>query len=88
VERGVIDRTFVADGVRWIVDYKSGAHLGGDLERFLSEERRRYLPQLERYARLMRGLDGRPVRLALYFPRLGQMRDWAWGGEGAARAEG
>ena len=31
----VIDRTFVDDsGVRWIIDYKTSAHKGGDLESF------------------------------------------------------
>ena len=31
----VIDRTFIdADGTRWIIDYKSGHHEGGDLEGF------------------------------------------------------
>ena len=41
--RRKIDRTFIdRDGVRWIIDYKTGAHEGGDLSRFLSEERMRY----------------------------------------------
>ncbi len=34
--RVIIDRTFVdADGCRWIVDWKSSRHEGGDLEAFL-----------------------------------------------------
>ena len=64
----VIDRTFVAEGVRWIVDFKTGAHEGGDASGFLDAEVERYREQLERYGRLMRGLDARPVRLALYYP--------------------
>jgi ATP-dependent exoDNAse (exonuclease V) beta subunit len=65
----VIDRTFVdGDGTRWIVDYKTGTHTGGKLDEFLSSEKERYRPQLERYARLLAQQDSRPVRLGLYFP--------------------
>jgi ATP-dependent exoDNAse (exonuclease V) beta subunit len=64
----VVDRTFVADGVRWIVDFKTGAHEGGDAAAFLDGEVRRYREQLERYARIVGAIDGRPVRIALYHP--------------------
>jgi ATP-dependent helicase/nuclease subunit A len=74
----VIDRTFVdEDGVRWIIDYKTGSHEGGGLETFLDDEKERYREQLERYARLMVQRDARPIRLALYFPLLGGWREWA-----------
>jgi ATP-dependent helicase/nuclease subunit A len=72
----VIDRTFVAaDGTRWIVDFKSSPHEGGDLERFLDAEVRRYGAQLRRYARLARELGPEPVRAGLYFPLLGAWRE-------------
>ncbi|MFO1324207.1 MAG: UvrD-helicase domain-containing protein [Burkholderiales bacterium] len=72
-----LDRTFVADGVRWIVDFKTGRHEGGDAEAFLAREVERYRPQLERYARIVRGIDARPIRLALYHPRVdGGWRAW------------
>ena len=66
----VIDRTFVdGEGVRWIVDYKTGAHSGGSVEKFLTNEKARYQEQLERYARLLAQSEGdRPIRLGLYFP--------------------
>jgi hypothetical protein len=73
----VLDRTFVdAEGVRWIVDYKTGTHEGGDPQAFLDREQQRYAPQLARYARLMKLLDPRPIRLGLYFPLLGAWREW------------
>jgi ATP-dependent exoDNAse (exonuclease V) beta subunit len=73
-----IDRTFVDEhGTRWIVDYKTGTHEGGDVESFLDRERERYRPQLERYAALMRGIDDRPIRFGLYFPLLNGWREWA-----------
>jgi ATP-dependent exoDNAse (exonuclease V) beta subunit len=64
----VLDRTFIAEGVRYVVDFKTGAHLGGDPTTFLAREFERYRPQLARYARIVRALDPRPVRVALYHP--------------------
>ncbi len=65
----IIDRTYVEDGVRWIIDYKTGKHEGGNLERFFEEEKKRYRSQLEGYEALMR-LTGetRPIKKALYYP--------------------
>jgi ATP-dependent exoDNAse (exonuclease V) beta subunit len=74
----VMDRTFVDDqGVRWIVDYKTGGHEGADIDAFLDREQERYRTQLERYAALMRALDERPIRLGLYFPLLNGWREWS-----------
>jgi len=74
----MIDRTFVdEEGVRWIIDYKTGEHAGGDVETFLNNERERYEEQLGRYARLMFQREDRPIRLALYFPLLSGWREWA-----------
>jgi ATP-dependent exoDNAse (exonuclease V) beta subunit len=72
----VLDRTFVADGVRWIVDFKTGRHEGADPEAFLDREAERYRDQLERYARFVSSLDARPIRLALYHPLLRGWREW------------
>ena len=52
-----------------------GAHEGGAVETFLAEEERRYAAQLERYASVVRRLDARAVRTALYFPLLGAWRE-------------
>ncbi|HSS64240.1 MAG TPA: UvrD-helicase domain-containing protein [Gammaproteobacteria bacterium] len=72
-----IDRTFIdTDGVRWIVDYKSGRHEGASTEAFLDREQARYASQLERYGRLMAGIDRRPIRVGLYFPLLRGWRAW------------
>ena len=73
----VVDRTFVdAHGTRWIVDYKTGSHEGGDIENFLTTEQLRYQSQLEGYARLLGALEARPTKLALYFPLLKTLRSW------------
>jgi len=65
----VIDRSFIDEqGTRWIIDYKTGTHLGGDLAGFLDEEQERYRAQLRGYAEAFRQLEQRPVRTALYYP--------------------
>jgi ATP-dependent helicase/nuclease subunit A len=75
--RVVLDRTFIdGDGTRWIVDFKLSRHEGGDREAFLDREQERYRRQLDDYARIMRGLEARPVRVGLYFPLLSGWREW------------
>jgi ATP-dependent exoDNAse (exonuclease V) beta subunit len=77
----VVDRTFVdSEGTRWIVDFKLSRHEGADRDAFLDSENERYRPQLERYARVVRGLDARPIRLGLYFPLLHAWREWSFAG--------
>ena len=81
--RVVMDRTFVDDqGVRWIIDFKTSEHGGGDVAGFLDNERLRYQDQMARYGLLMASLDARPIRLGLYFPLLGGWREWSLGEEG------
>lgn len=76
ITRGVVDRSFIdEDGVRWIVDYKTGYHEGGGLEDFLDREVERYRPQLERYAALLRKIESRSIRKGLFFPLLGAWRE-------------
>ena len=66
----VIDRTFVDEnGTRWIIDYKSGYHAGGDLEGFLGEEAARYEVQLDTYRRLFERMGESDIKVALYLPR-------------------
>ena len=74
----VIDRTFIDNhGIRWIIDYKTGSHLGRDREAFLDNERARYNRQLQRYAEFMCKLESRAIRLGLYFPLLQGWREWS-----------
>ncbi|HEX6879258.1 MAG TPA: 3'-5' exonuclease, partial [Terriglobales bacterium] len=73
----VIDRTFVADGVRWIVDYKTGLREGGEREAFLDNEVVRYRDKLALYARIMRTLDPTsPIKIGLYYPLMNGWREW------------
>ncbi|PKO47499.1 MAG: DNA helicase [Betaproteobacteria bacterium HGW-Betaproteobacteria-22] len=68
----VIDRTFIEDGVRWIVDYKSVAlenHLTDDELKVIAQQ---YQSQLDNYAMLFAD-EGIPVKQAIYFLRLGRL---------------
>ncbi len=77
----VIDRSFVDDiGVRWIIDYKTGEHLAEDRDAFLDREQARYRAQLETYGDILRLLEDRPIRLALYFPLFPGWRVWDYDG--------
>ena len=78
VRRYILDRTFIADDTRWIIDYKTGTHTGGSPEDFLDNEQERYRVQLESYANLLRSMDSHPIRLGLYFPILQGWREWAF----------
>lgn len=64
----IIDRVFVADGERWIIDYKNvRAPLAA-----LPARAEDYRPQLERYAALFTR-DPRPIRLAVWFALQGEL---------------
>lgn len=86
-----IDRSFIDEhGTRWIIDYKTGTHEGGDREMFLNNEQERYRAQLEGYAALVCELDRtsrgevgtnpRALKLGLYFPLMDGWREWEWAG--------
>jgi ATP-dependent helicase/nuclease subunit A len=67
-----VDRTFIENGTRWLIDYKITEQLGGDPRRFLQMQVEKYLSDMQRYVRVLRIFDPRPVRCALYLPLLGE----------------
>jgi len=71
----VIDRTFVAEGSRWVVDYKTTTKKNDEtLAAFISRQKQQYHQQLQTYAELMKlQSDDLPIRKALYFPLID---DW------------
>jgi ATP-dependent helicase/nuclease subunit A len=70
-ERYIVDRSFISEGERWIIDYKTSSHSGGNLDAFIDSEAERYTPQLKKYAAVFRRLEpDTPQRAALYFPLL------------------
>jgi ATP-dependent exoDNAse (exonuclease V) beta subunit len=77
IVNAIIDRTFVDAGIRWVVDFKTSPHEGGNVDAFLDEEVKRYRGQLQRYAHLARELGPEPVRAGLYYPLLSAWREVA-----------
>ena len=75
LKRIVLDRTFVENGARWIIDYKTGVHEGADTATFLDREQQRYRQQLEGYAAAYEGC----AQLGLYFPLIPGWREWSSG---------
>jgi len=76
IKHVIIDRTIVDDnGVRWIIDYKTG-NTSGNKEDFMDSEQERYSEQLATYANIYRHIDSRPIKLALYFPLFRGWREW------------
>ena len=66
-----MDRTFVADGWRWIIDYKTARPDASEQQsEFTARQVERYRGQLLRYERVARAAFGHPCRLGLYFTAL------------------
>lgn len=77
VSNYVVDRTFVEDGARWIVDYKTIAFSADLPLSTLKNTAENYRDQLETYATLFnnKGLDSQalPIKLAVFFVSLGKL---------------
>lgn len=74
----IIDRTFVDQNTRWIIDYKTSTPRDGNIEHFLSNEKRQYFEQLQQYAKLINESETYPIRCALYFPLTGHWTEWSY----------
>ena len=72
----VVDRSFIADGTRWIIDYKTVRCDEADPAAFLAARAEEYRPQLERYATLFPG-EALPQRLAVFFIEQGRLIELA-----------
>ena len=67
-----LDLTFVEDGMRWIIDYKSTAFAPDVSEQALRQQAEMHREQLESYARLFEG-EGLPVKTAICFLSVGRL---------------
>jgi ATP-dependent exoDNAse (exonuclease V) beta subunit len=72
VKSYVIDRTFVEDGIRWIIDYKSVSLAPNMTESELNEIAAQYRTQLENYAVLF-AHETYPIKKAILFLSLGKL---------------
>ncbi|MCW8876952.1 MAG: PD-(D/E)XK nuclease family protein, partial [Kangiellaceae bacterium] len=65
----IIDRTFIDDNTRWIIDYKSSVpDQGESLEHFIQRERALYQEQITDYFNMFVKLEEHPTKAGLYFP--------------------
>lgn len=72
IQKRVIDRTFIENGVRWIVDYKTTALAANIDESSLKQAAEQYRQQLEGYAALFAD-EGLSIKLAVYFVSVGRL---------------
>jgi len=72
VRKKIIDRTFIEDGVRWIVDYKTITFKNSLDEANLKQAAQAYRQQLEGYAVLFAD-EGLSIQLAVYFVSIGRL---------------
>jgi len=70
----IIDRTFIDQSKRWIIDYKTSKPLPEEsIEDFFAREARHYRSQLSNYARLLQALEAEQTVTALYFPLIDRL---------------
>jgi len=72
VSTHIVDRSFVEDGQRWIVDYKTAQVPDGETAMALQAHAERYRAQLERYGQLF-DAEGLPQRLAIFYAAHGRL---------------
>ena len=75
VEHIVIDRTFVDQGARWIIDYKTATPpAGNDVHAFVRSQTQHYHAQLRRYHRIAQAVFDQDINLALYFTAISTLQ--------------
>jgi ATP-dependent helicase/nuclease subunit A len=73
----IIDRTFIDNGSRWIIDYKSAVpHDTVSDSDFLAFQKIQHCEQLEYYAKILSINETHPIVLGLYFPLVDLWHEW------------
>ena len=72
----IVDRSFVEDGQRWIIDYKTTQVPDAEADAALQAHAERYRLQLERYGHLF-DEEGLPQRLAIFYAAHGRLVELA-----------
>jgi ATP-dependent helicase/nuclease subunit A len=71
----IIDRTFIFEGKRWIIDYKT-TPMPSHNQGIAMAQQNKHQAQLEIYANALAQWDDLPIELALYFPDGGLWHHW------------
>jgi ATP-dependent helicase/nuclease subunit A len=70
----IIDRTFVDQNIRWIIDYKTSLPNGNEsLEDFFNQQEQLYQAQLQKYAYIIKQIDNKTINTGLYFTMMGKL---------------
>lgn len=69
----IIDRTFIDNDIRWIIDYKTTTPHTEDLNSFFNAQIELHKEQLQNYVNIIKRFDSRPIQAGLYFPMLGKL---------------
>lgn len=72
VENHIVDRTFIEDNIRWIIDYKTVALPVDASQEALKSAAENYRTQLETYASLFEN-EGLQVKCAIFFMHIGKL---------------
>lgn len=73
-KNAIVDRCFISEGTRWIIDYKTAEPIEGESQNsFIQREISLYREQLEHYARLFEQMGDLPINTALYFPLISHL---------------
>lgn len=72
VNKHIMDRTFIENGDRWIIDYKTTAFMQTATEEEVRLAAESHRPQLERYADLF-STEGLSVKCAVFFMACGKL---------------
>jgi len=73
----VVDRSFVYEGQRWIIDYKTSTpNADESLAEFIHREADEYEGQLRTYQRVMATIEDMPSRIALYFTAVAKLYEY------------
>ena len=79
IKISVIDRSFVYEDYRWIIDYKLSAPKDNQsIATFSEEQLTRYSHQLDHYVRLYSNIEDRDIRVALYFPLIAKFLEYKY----------
>lgn len=72
VSKKIVDRTFIENGLRWIIDYKSVDLASDSNDALLKVIAEQYRPQLDAYESLFVG-ENLPAQKAIFFMSLGKL---------------
>ncbi|MGD9152857.1 MAG: UvrD-helicase domain-containing protein [Gammaproteobacteria bacterium] len=65
-----IDRTFIDQNKRWIIDYKTTIFSGKNIEKFIAQEKTKHQQQLMNYQQLLMRLYSEEISCGLYYPAI------------------